>query len=267
MSEDIVETEASSVIEKDVLSLFPGLTVDQIIEKSKQVQRKAVESGLNYRCVESLYFLRIVVGNNPFFSKVKARKPLTQQTIVEIGCGFGLDIRYLLGQGVPKENILGTDVSSVLIELGFELFHVLEPCFRVKSVGDNDFLTCINSWINKPVDLVTASQVLHVIPQYNEKVARDVFEILKPSKGMFIGVTLGMELEHEEPFYFERNGDPRVAHTKQSLTNLLQSAGFESVNTQFLQARGRRGWISSDGSEDFASQRKPLAFIAYVKKD
>ncbi|GJD12327.1 hypothetical protein Gasu2_64190 [Galdieria sulphuraria] len=259
-------------MEQVVLSLFPkGWTKEEILEKAQNIQQLGISRGLNYRCVESGQFLRVGLVQHPFYSEILEKKPLREQRILEIGCGFGIDTRYLIQQGVVKENILAIDVAPAFIELGFELFEdreLLESCFQIKSVGDEDFVSFIrNEFSGNPIDLVTAFQVLHTIPQYNEKVANDVYQLVQPSKGIFMGITQGIPEEKQEPLYFDRKGDPRVAHTKQSLTNMLKGAGFQRIKMQFLERHTyENGWTGdTDTMTDIAGRRQPLAFIAFVE--
>lgn len=259
-------------MQPQVHALFPStLTQEEILERAKKIQQLGVSRGLRYRCVESGQFLRIGLIQHPFYSDVIDKKPLQEQRILEIGCGFGIDTRYLIQQGVAKENLLAIDVAPAFIELGFELFQdreAVEPCFQVKSVADEDFVSFIqNKFSEQPIDLVTAFQVLHTIPQYNEKVAKDVYQLVKPAKGIFMGITQGIPEEKEEPFYFQRKGDPRVAHTKNSLMNMLKGAGFQRCKLEFLGSKLHDNMWTDYFSEsaEIASQRQPLAFIAFVE--
>jgi len=252
-----------------VASLFPAeWTNDEILERAKQVQKLGIERGLQYRCVASGEFLRIGLLQNPFRADIMEKKPLKEQRIVEIGCGFGIDVRYLIRQlGVSKDHIVAIDVAPAFIELGYELFQdkeAVESCFHVKSVGDEDFVSFVrDKFSGNPVDVVLAFQVLHTIPQYNEKVVKDVFQLVAPAKGVFMGTTIGIREDREEPRYFHRQGVARIAHTQQSITRLLkQVGGFHRVKTQFLERN-----IASDSKEWTAENTKtsPLAFIALVE--
>ncbi|GJQ14269.1 hypothetical protein GpartN1_g6060.t1 [Galdieria partita] len=237
-----------------VLSLFPqSWTKEQVLERAQKIQQLGVSRGLRYRCVESGQFLRIGLLQHPFYSDILEKKPLQKQRILEIGCGFAID------------------VAPAFIELGFELFEdkeSVQSCFLVKSVGDEDFVNFIrNKFSGNPIDLVTAFQVLHTIPQYNEKVAKDVYELVRPAKGIFMGITQGIPEDKQEPLYFDRKGDLRVAHTQQSLTNMLKRAGFQRVKLQFLDRNTHEnGWTGeTDTLTEMAGHRQPLAFIAFVE--
>ncbi|GJQ12759.1 hypothetical protein GpartN1_g4550.t1 [Galdieria partita] len=257
-------------IDPEVLPLFGGLSLEQVYEKGREIQQKALEKEFNYRCVEGFYFLRIGLRKNPLFEHIKLQKALQDCCILEVGCAFGIDGRDLVfSQGVKPENYLGIDISSTFIDLGFELFedkNTMKNCFAVKSVGDEDFSAFVKSKL-KRVDIVVATLVLHVIPKECKEFVDQVYQLLEPYQGMFIGETMGIDLPDEEPFYFERHNSPRVCHTSVSLTKLFQSVGFKRVETTFL-SRWRRGGegitATCKEDEEKVKNRARLAFIAFA---
>jgi len=257
-------------IDPQVVPLFRGLSLEQVYEKGREIQRKALEREFNYRCVEGFYFLRTGLRKNPLFELVQQAKDLKECCVLEIGCAFGVDGRDLvLMQGVKPENYLGVDVSSAFIELGFELFEdkeKMENLFVVKNVADEDFCSFVKSKL-KRVDIVVATLVLHVIPKENQDFVRKVYQLVEPYQGIFIGETMGIDLPDEQPFYFERHGSPRICHTSRSLTKMLKEAGFKKVETTFLSrwTRGGEGVsATSKDDEDKVKNRARLAFVAFV---
>ncbi|EME26649.1 uncharacterized protein Gasu_57680 [Galdieria sulphuraria] len=258
-------------IDPQVVPLFQGLlSLEQVYEKGREIQRKALEREFNYRCVEGFYFLRIGLRKNPFFEHIQHKKALQDGCILEVGCAFGIDGRDLvLSQGVKRENYLGIDVSRTFIDLGFELFEdkdKMENCFAVKSIGDEDWVSFVKSKL-KRVDVVVATLVLHVIPKECRDFVSKVYQLLEPYQGVFIGETMGIDLPDEEPFYFERHDSPRVCHTSVSLTKLFKSVGFKRVETIFLSrwTRGGEGITATcEEDEEKVKNRARLAFIAFA---
>eukprot|EP00871_Galdieria_phlegrea_P005772 jgi/Galph1/682/GphlegSOOS_G5304.1 len=258
-----------SGIDSRVVSLFHGLSLEQVYGKAKKIQEKALAKDFNYRCIETLRFLGLGLRENPFFERLQKEKDLRECHVLEVGCGFGVDGRDLLALGVKKENYWGIDVSDTFVDLGYELFEdrkELGSCFEVKNVMDEDFISVAKSKLPQ-VDIVVATLVLHVIPNDIKEFIHKTYQLLSPFKGVFIGETVGLDSDEEKPIYFERLGSPRYCYTKRSLEILLKEGGFRQVDIATLPkwSEGRRS-IRAGSEQDEAKVRASgfLAFIAYA---
>lgn len=57
-------------------------------------------------------------------------------TLLDMGCCFGQDIRKLVYEGVPAEQLTGTELEPVFVDLGYELFRDKDTLSAKFVVGD-----------------------------------------------------------------------------------------------------------------------------------
>ena len=91
------------------------------------------------------------------------------ETFLDLGCCFGQDIRKLVHDGAPSENILGVDTESRFLELGYELFgdrEKLKARFYTQDVFDESFLA---EWRSK-IDIIFLGSFLHLFSFEQQKV-------------------------------------------------------------------------------------------------
>ena len=84
------------------------------------------------------------------------------ETLLDLGCCFGQDLRQLVADGAPSENIYGLDIEGPLIDLGFDLFvdcEELRATFIVGDVYDSD-----TDWsaLEAKIDMINASAFFHL---------------------------------------------------------------------------------------------------------
>ncbi len=138
--------------------------------------------------------------------------PNNQTELVDLGCGPGLLIPYLL----PKaKHITGIDASSKMIETA------------KKSFGNNSSVQFLNGHLeNLPLsdeacDSVVASMVLHHI-SHPPTVLQEVFRILKPG-GVFCIVDLE---KHNQEYMRDSFLDLWLGFEQELLESWITNAGF-----------------------------------------
>lgn len=57
-------------------------------------------------------------------------------TLLDLGCCFGQDIRKLVYDGAPSENITGSDLDAGFIDLGYDLFRDKNKLKSTFKTGD-----------------------------------------------------------------------------------------------------------------------------------
>ena len=75
-----------------------------------------------YPCIGGFRFLHLSISQHPLYPTVLSRLKHSSQTLLDLGCCFGQDIRCLVADGVPGENLYGADLRLDFLELGYELF-------------------------------------------------------------------------------------------------------------------------------------------------
>lgn len=107
-------------------------------------------------------------------------------TFLDLGCCFGQDIRKLVHDGAPPENILGADSERRFIELGYELFRdrdSLASRFYAASIFDDDFLA---EWRGR-VDVIYVGAFLHLFDFDSQvRVMAQLVRLLRKSPGSLV---------------------------------------------------------------------------------
>lgn len=114
--------------------------------------------------------------------------------LLDVGCGYGQNVRKLVHDGAPSTNVFGTDLSGHLVECGFDYF------LDRDRLGSN-FLVCdmlnpeseIRKFSVGKFDVIFASYFFHVWGWDKQlEVMRGVAMLLKPSAGsLLIGFQVG----------------------------------------------------------------------------
>ena len=116
---------------------------------------------------------------------------------LDVGCMFAQDTRKLVYDGVPAENVYGTDLHNEYFQYGYELF-------KDKNIIPMDHFIAANILdetdpglkpLEGKIDVLNNGQFLHVFPLEEQKIVLKRFiELLKPEKGViFIGRCAGHE--------------------------------------------------------------------------
>ncbi|OAX33652.1 hypothetical protein K503DRAFT_869428 [Rhizopogon vinicolor AM-OR11-026] len=99
--------------------------IDDDIELKKhilEVQSKAYKIA-PYPCIRGLAFLRLNLSSHPVYERIlKLGRERPDAVLLDIGCCFGVDSRKVAVDGFPVENIISSDISNELLNVGHELF-------------------------------------------------------------------------------------------------------------------------------------------------
>lgn len=74
-----------------------------------------------YPCIGGWKFLELNMSLSPVYDEVLSRLK-EDESLIDLGCCFGQDIRKLVHDGAPSEKLFGTDLNGGLIAAGFDLF-------------------------------------------------------------------------------------------------------------------------------------------------
>ncbi len=144
---------------------------------------------ITIRCIREGRFLESRLSTHPLY-KTEIKPKISKTTkIIDLGCCFGTDIRYLVADGADPSLITGTDQFPEYIQLGFDLF------------GDKDKLTTnfvfedfFSEQFTQKVlpnatddsakyDIAYAGSVYHLFSlEQTEKFTKLVNSLLKPGK-------------------------------------------------------------------------------------
>jgi SAM-dependent methyltransferase len=145
------------------------------------------------RCIREGRFLESRLSTHPLYITEVKRKISKTTKIIDLGCCFGTDIRYLVADGAEPSLITGTDQFPEYIQLGLDLF------------GDKDRLTARfifedffseqfaqkalnnNTDDSSKYDIAYAGSVYHLFSlEQTEKFTQLVSSLLKSGKSLLI---------------------------------------------------------------------------------
>lgn len=169
------------------------------------------------------------------------------ETLLDLGCCFGQDIRKLASDAGTSSNLIGCDIEERFIQLGYDLFadsQSLEATFVQGDVFSSDFLKQYHG----KVDIIYLGSFLHLFDEAKQRiVAQHIKKILRPGKGMVFGRHLGAN--QGGPFRMESLGWDLYRHDSQTIQALFQTPGEEWEVTSSLSRYesanwdgDRRGW-------------------------
>lgn len=217
------------------LSLFLrycGIDRKTIEKRAIAIREKALKIH-HYRFIEAFRFLHPRIASNPFISDL----PLHDGKILDIGCGFGTDLRYLALRGVHPSNLFGHDIRDDFVKLGFELFapvkgdgmdiesqlcfiigHLLNGDCNILKQGERKTISW-DDFLNQ-FKIIHAGSVLHLLTkEEGDELLNKIASLLQPG-GVFLGRTSGSDTA-----MFPRDG-LKTIHSVESLSQSLKSAGF-----------------------------------------
>ena len=137
---------------------------------------------------------------------------------LDYGCGTGDNIRQLLRDGFPRENLTGFDLTWKSLDLGFDLYRDRDE------ILDLFIVSPVPAFEREHYQTIYSGSVVHVIHDDDElqKYLGNAWNALAPG-GVFFGSTLGQEVGSENTL--DNRGIPRLV-TRSELIQFITEAGF-----------------------------------------
>lgn len=197
-----------AVVSSFALSLLPpslptpSLLVFSCLHSALSKKRNKAWQIYPYPCVGKFRFLDFSISSHPLYSTVVARLKDSSECLLDLGCCFGQDIRRLVADGVPGENLYGADLQPGFMELGYELFKDkdrLKSHFMVGDVFDDEGEGGIElKKLDGKIDIVHAASFFHLFSWDQQvQVGTRVVRLLNPTTKN--AVLLGRHVGSSEP--------------------------------------------------------------------
>ena len=183
-----------------------------------------------YACIGSLRFLNFSLSQNPNYGSIISRltSPGSSETMLDLGCCFGHDIRKLILDGAPASHLYGIDIDPAFIELGYDLFLDRESLKSTFTTADM-FLPPskeLISLLGGGVDIIYAASFFNLFNWEQEiHLAKNIIKLMKPVKGsMILGRQLGSAKAGEYP-HLKKDGTTTYWHDVDSWKRLWKEVG------------------------------------------
>jgi SAM-dependent methyltransferase len=204
-------------------------------------------------------FLDLSILSSPLYPLILSRLQ-SGETLLDLGCCFGQELRQLVHDGAPAGNLYGCDLRQDFMDIGYELFldrSTLTCKFVPADVFDDNSL--LVTQLAGKINMIYTGSFFHLF-DYARQVAaaKRCVQILKPERGsLLLGRQLGSETSGvlERPGYM---GDVRrFRHNVQSWKEMWEKVSEETGTRWDVEATLDEEWMTS-GSE---------AAITYVRRE
>ncbi|RDW84207.1 class I SAM-dependent methyltransferase [Aspergillus mulundensis] len=154
-------------IAREIFRDYSHIPDDEITAHIHRVRDQAWDI-LPFPCIGLFRFLDFPAYLQPVYPEVLSRIQ-SGETFLDLGCCFGQDIRKLVHDGAPSENLIGVDTEPRFLDLGYQLFKdrdTLKAHFLTGDVLADGFLS---EWRGK-VDIIFLGSFLHLFSFEQQKV-------------------------------------------------------------------------------------------------
>ena len=155
--------------------------------------------------------------------------------VVDIGCGNGRDVKYLVENGL---DVIGVDLSSQLLNIARK--KVEEAKFINKDMRDLPFE-------NSSFGGIWTCAAFHHLPKNEgEKALKEFYRILKPKGILFISVKKGVGERMVKKDYYQGNQKFFAYYSENELQEKLENIDFEILEIKENKDSGvsNSNWIS-----------------------
>jgi hypothetical protein len=116
----------------------------------------------NYPCLGRWSFLHFAIQRSPIYKEILEKCKHEKAKVIDFGCCLGQDVRQLVYDGVPLDQIRGYELDPFFIEQGYELFLDGETMrenktFTSGDIFDDKFLDAV-----EPADYLYAGAFIHL---------------------------------------------------------------------------------------------------------
>lgn len=149
--------------------------------------------------------------------------------LLDLGCCFGQEIRKLIFDGAPQENLHGTDLRQEFFDLGYDLFRDRDTC-KTEFFASNVFQPDEQrDKLNGTISVIYAGAFFHLFDRPEQiAVAKRVVQLLKPEPGTMV---LGRQVGNVEPARYEHrtnSGHHMFRHNAESWQQMWDEVGEET---------------------------------------
>ncbi|CAJ2505429.1 Uu.00g128230.m01.CDS01 [Anthostomella pinea] len=237
---------------KAILKNYSGIPETEQTAHVRAVRDKAWQL-YRYPCIGRFAFITFSIGQSEHYHDALQRLK-SGQNLLDLACCFGQDLRKLVIDGAPPENVVGSELEQGFIDLGYELFNDSPEKLKAKFIAADFF---DNSGSPAPgleehsYDMIHAASFFHLFGWDEQVAAWDrALKMLKPKPGSMIfgrqtAVARATVLKHPAT----RSGE-MYRHDLESFRDLVagvaEKSGIE-VDIEVHYVDGRLGAMSAEG--------------------
>ncbi|PVH77182.1 hypothetical protein DL98DRAFT_464056 [Cadophora sp. DSE1049] len=176
---------------QEVLRSYSGIAdANEQIIHVKAIRDKAWQV-FKYPCIGLYAFVELHIHEMNGYNDI-VKRIQSGQKFLDLGCCLGQEIRKLVHDGAPSENIMGSELHGEYVELGYDLFRDQDKLKSKFVVGDFFELTR-QDFHGERFDIIYQSAFLHLfnLQDQTDLIVKIVTELLKGPGSMFVGRQVG----------------------------------------------------------------------------
>ncbi|OGM47643.1 hypothetical protein ABOM_004312 [Aspergillus bombycis] len=176
----------------------------------------------DYPCFRMFWFLDFDLSRSPQYARV-VELLKSGALFIDLGCGVGQDIRRLVYDGVPGQNLIGLDLYGGFVDLGFELFRdkqSLGASFLIQSFFHD---TVPLQQLMGQISVINSGYFMHLWDWDAQiRIGRRMMELLPTAGGLVTGVHFGSQRSGR---WVPDGGNEMFLHDKDTLTAMWTEIG------------------------------------------
>ncbi|OQE38936.1 hypothetical protein PENCOP_c007G03133 [Penicillium coprophilum] len=229
---------------KTLLEKYSKIPPDQVVNHVKKVRDRAF-AVFPYPCIGSFRFLDLSIPQSPLYPEVLDRLK-SGQKLLDVGCAVGQELRQLVFDGVPSENLYASDLRQDFYDIGYDLFNDhdhLKAQFIVADVFDDNSDLVKN--LTHKIDIVNAASFFHLF-NWNQQllVAKRLVGLLQDKPGsLLIGRQIG--LVNPPPPENEEAAGKHYRHDPATWEKFWEQVGAETGTKWEVETRMEK-WAGAD---------------------
>lgn len=218
---------------RELLENYSHIPPEEVSSHVFQIRERAWDSK-PYPCLGLFRFLDLSISLEPSYPRILSflKEPQSQHTFLDLGCCFAQNIRKLVYDGVPSENLYASDLEQSFLDLSYDLFKDSDTMkahlFVANAIGEDAALDKMQG----KVDFIYAGAFFHLFGWDDQvKICKRIIKTLKPQKGSLVfGRQTGNVKGLETPATPVVGKDPPMIyrHSLDSFTELWDLAGRET---------------------------------------
>jgi len=215
--------------QRDLFENYSHIASDKVIPHILEVRDRAWEIH-PYPCIGQLRFIDLTISRSPSYVSILQRLK-DGASLLDLGCCFAQDLRKLVHDGAPSENLWGAELKGDFLELGYELFRDRETFhahFLEADIFDTEGPL---KQLEGRMDLIQLGLFLHLFDLAGQaKACERVVGLMKPEKGVLI---LGQQIGSLEagPMALD-SGSKMYKHNVESFEKMWKEVG-EKTGTEW----------------------------------
>ncbi|KAK5122370.1 hypothetical protein LTR85_003954 [Meristemomyces frigidus] len=181
-----------------------------------------------YPCIGGFRFMNLNLCTTAQYAEILTRVK-NGEKLLDLGCCFGQELRSLLLDGAPSENLYGTDLRPEFFELGYDLFLDRETCKATFIAADIFVPNAELDALNGKLSVIYAGAFFHLFDRPEQlHLAKRVATLLSSNPGSMV---LGRQVGNVTAGRYEHatnEGGWMFRHNEQSWKEMWDEAGRET---------------------------------------